>query len=79
MPAKRVLPTWRSMEKEYAPDLSQVVTISEVVERWGKHRNTVIQAIDQGRLYYEQRGSIYLISLGSVIALWGQEKESYNV
>jgi hypothetical protein len=51
--------------------LYTVVTVGEAVRRWQRHHLTIRRAIDDRRLAARQSGTIWLISVESLIALWG--------
>lgn len=64
--------------------IQEVITIGEVMEYWGKARNTVIYAILRGNIVARQtpgRKGTYLVSKQSVISMWGKplkEMEFYK-
>lgn len=55
-------------------DLFAVATVAEVSQRWEKHKNTVLWAIVEGKLDARKTPNGWLITVESVIRLWGQPK-----
>lgn len=55
-------------------ELFSLMTVTEAADRFGKHENTVLKAIDEGKLDCRKSGSIYLIRADSLIKLWGHPK-----
>jgi hypothetical protein len=51
--------------------LAQVVTMSEAARMYYRDRQTVRYAIDAGNLAARQCGRNWLVSVPSLIALWG--------
>jgi hypothetical protein len=67
-----VIPQHDKLELENAVALTGALLINEVVEGWGKHRNTVVMSILKDKLVARQAaGNIWIISRASVVALWG--------
>lgn len=55
-------------------DLFAVATVSEIAGRWGKHKNTVLWALVEGKLDARRSSLGWLITVDSVIKLWGEPK-----
>lgn len=53
------------------PVLFAQATIHEIAALWHKHPNTVRYHLDRGSLKGRKARSIWLIQVGSAIALWG--------
>lgn len=51
---------------------SDVLTLSQVAEMWGKNKSTVFNAILTGRLASVKRGKAVLVSARSAVNLWGK-------
>lgn len=49
-----------------------ITTISEAATLWGKHKNTVRSAIDDGRVAAAKVGSVWIIAIDSLVELWGK-------
>lgn len=63
-----------SSEVRYNPlrDLFAVVTVNEAAKRWNKHRNSVLEAMIQGKLDHRRSEGTWLITTESLIKLWGK-------
>lgn len=51
--------------------LTEVVTIAEASRHWRKAMNTIRLARDDGRIDARRAPRVWLISVSSLIALWG--------
>lgn len=51
--------------------LKQVSTLASVARRWKRDKKTVICAIDSGNIAAQKDGRIWLVSIPSVLAWWG--------
>lgn len=51
---------------------SQVATIPEVCDRWGKSRKAVLMRIYRGHIEAMQYSKTWLVYLPSVVAIWGE-------
>lgn len=64
------------MPREHSP-LKDVVTATEAMRIWDiKSRNTVLNAIDHGKLEFRPHDGGFLISYWSLVELWGEPKNS---
>jgi len=54
--------------------LYTVVTLTEAARRWKRHPMTIRRHIDSGRLCARKSDHIWLISVDSLIELWGGPK-----
>lgn len=53
-------------------ELTSVVTISEAARLWHKHPTTVRRKLDDYRVHARMSGRVYLISVASLMKVWGQ-------
>lgn len=53
------------------PELFAVWTAAETARRTGKHRKTIENAINNGRVAALLVGGVWLVSKASAVALWG--------
>lgn len=60
----------KASNQHYAP-LRQVVTLSTAARLYCRDRSTIRYAIDAGNLAACKDGRIWLISVPSLVALWG--------
>lgn len=60
------------MKRITAPELTNVVTISEAARIWHKNPTTVRRKLDDYRVHSRMSGRVYLISVASLIKVWGQ-------
>jgi len=58
-------------DKKMFEPLAFVTTISEAAELWYRHRSTIRYAIDAGNIAAVQSGRTWLISVPSLVAIWG--------
>lgn len=65
-----IYPSFVSMA--HIADVNAIASLQEVAICWGKHPQTVRQAIRSDRLVARQLGHEWVISIDSVIALWGE-------
>lgn len=53
-------------------DLFAVMTVSEVMRRYGKAHSTIQYRLDTGALDWRKEGGTILITTDSLIKLWGK-------
>lgn len=58
-------------EKNYFNDLQVVTTVPEVAELWGVNQSTVVYHIMRDNITAVKIGSIWIVSLRSVLDFWG--------
>ena len=58
--------------EEMELDTLKVVTIPEICKWWGKSRKSVLMRIYQDDLIARQSSKTWIVSIASVIALWGE-------
>lgn len=69
MPPRKVIPEAERQRFESA--LYRVTTVPEACKLWKKPRNTLLYAIDAGNLTARKSGKNWLVSVESLIHLWG--------
>jgi hypothetical protein len=57
--------------REHFAPLDQVSTLASVARRWKRDKKTVAYAIDAGNIAACRDGRIWLVSIPSVVAWWG--------
>lgn len=62
------------MQPVLIPEIWTLVTISEAAALYHYAPNTIRYHLNRGNLQFRQTGKVYLITLQSLIALWGLPK-----
>jgi len=59
-------------------DLQAVLTIPEIVQRWGKTRKSVLMAIYKGDFTARKSANTWLVHCADVVARWGNPELEEN-
>lgn len=76
MPRRHQIPA--AVRQQSEEIIAQVCTVPEACALWDKPRNTLLYAIDTGNVIARKSGKTWILSLHSLVALWGKPKSTFS-